>query len=274
MKQTSNYLVTLVFSLSFVFVAGFAVPTIQAQVAHVCGCGDAKCGGCLKGRLFPAKQLSERIKPAKPCACESCQTKAILPSRSAVPSRVTSDILISTEYLPEVTTSVVAPCSCGKTNCGCKLRRQKLLKPKVSCPKCDCDFCELKVEKTTLEKSCYEVKQKEVCIPPVTLPWKKCCPPRKAKVRVVNVLGKKKYECPSCKYSWNVFEPEVPKNPESESKSSLLEADKSEGDKEELEPIKEVDPLQPSAPTINVPEPPKAKDLDLDKVPRPPVEDA
>lgn len=269
MKPISKFFAAVVFSLSFVFIVGFTAPSTQAQVAHTCGCGSAKCGGCLKGKLFPVKKLAQGIKAKPACACESCQ------ANPALAHSVTSDVLISTEFLPEVSPEVFAtPCGCGKKNCGCKLKRP-LLKSKKSCPKCDCDFCELKVSKSKEEKTCFEVKQKEVCIPAVTLPWKKNCPPTRSKVRVVNVLSKKKYECPSCKYEWNVYEPEVPEIPKSETTgSSIFGSSESGSSKADSAPIKEVDPVEPVAPKMNVPEPPDAKELKLDTVPRPPVEDA
>lgn len=269
MKPISNVFAAVVFSLSFVFVVGIATPSTHAQFAQACGCGSAKCGGCLKGKMFPVKKLAHQIGAKANCACEACQAKTVSPPT------VTSDVLISTEYLPAVSPTVVAPCGCGKKNCGCKLRRPNLLKSTRSCPQCDCDFCELKVSKSKEEKTCFEVKQKEVCIPAVRLPWKKNCPPTRSKVRVVNVLSKKKYECPSCKYEWNVYEPEVPESPKSASNKSILDSSKSEASSNaETAPIKEVDPVEPVAPKMNVPEPPNVKELKLDTVPRPPVEDA
>jgi hypothetical protein len=80
---------------------------------------------------------------------------------------------------------------------------------------------------------------------------------------VVNVLSTKSYECPTCKYEWNVFEPEVPKAPESAEASSPSDPS---GEPAE---IKEVEPVPPSAPNMDLPD---VEALDLDSVPRPPVE--
>jgi hypothetical protein len=80
---------------------------------------------------------------------------------------------------------------------------------------------------------------------------------------VVNVLSTKSYECPSCKYEWNVFEPEVPKAAGSDDTSS--EATPSSEPTE----IKEVEPVPPSAPKMDLPD---VEAMDLNSVPRPPVE--
>ena len=244
-----------VFAASFMFQVSPAVATAQVA-SHACGCGNAKCGGCLKGKLFPVKKAVSVVKARKDCGCAACQDS------QTIASQVTSDILISQTFLPEV---AAAPCACGKKKCGCRKSRPKRIRSKgIPCPQCDCDFCELKVSKTKEKKKCFEVKQKEICIPPVRLPWKKCCPPTRAKVRVVNVLSSKSYECPACKYEWNVFEPEVPKAATPEDSSSASTSDK------ETPEINEVEPVPPSAPKMN--ELPDAEAIDLESVPRPPVE--
>ncbi|QEG23716.1 hypothetical protein [Mariniblastus fucicola] len=268
MNQSSKIIIA--FCLVFTFFMSTQADTsrLQAQiVSQSCGCGNAKCSGCLKGKLFPVKKLASTIKPKKPCNCEACL------AATGGRETVTSDILISTEMLPEVVPAPVAApvsrvaCGCGRKPCSCKtpMPRRKLIRSKTVCPQCDCDFCDLKVEKSTEKKECYEVKQEEICIPPVRLPWKKSCPPTKAKVRVVNVLGSKTYECPTCKYEWKVYEPEVPGG-SSDSGSSEQEP--------VVAPINEVDPVTPAAPKMNIPTTPDVEKLDLKNVPQPPVEDA
>jgi hypothetical protein len=257
MNQISKLLTAACFILaaSFLFQASPSVATAQVA-SHVCGCGSMKCKGCLKGKLFPIKRAAAPVRAKEDCGCAACKDTPV------GVEQVTSDILISQEFLPEVS---VVPCACGKKKCGCRTSRPRPVRSKkVSCPDCDCDFCELKVSKTKEKKKCFVVKQKEVCVPAVRLPWKKCCPPTKSKVRVVNVLSTKSYECPSCKYEWNVFEPEVPKAAGSDDTSS--EATPSSEPTE----IKEVEPVPPSAPKMDLPD---VEAMDLNSVPRPPVEE-
>jgi len=269
MKQASKIVVAILFAIAPALILNTTATQLSAQqVSEACGCGVAKCGGCLKGKLFPVKNLAASVKAKKPCACAECQGTPSVISESAV----THDVLISTEYLPAIEVAAPAPaCGCGVKNCGCRLKRARR-GAKVACPECDSDFCQLKVSKGKEEKKCFEVTQKEVCIPAVRLPWKKCCPLPKSKVRVVNVLKTKKYECPKCNYEWKVYEPEVPKAESSESSKSGLFGSSDSKDSDESAQVEEVDPVAPSAPKITVPEPPKASDLKLDSVPRPPVE--
>lgn len=267
MTQISKLLVAFSFVFTFGLVVQIDSPQLKAQIVNkACGCGVPKCGGCLKGMLFPVKQLPANIKRQKPCDCTSCGEVAQPATVSQ--SVITSDVLISTEMLPQVSVvgPTAAPCGCGKIGCGCKRLHKIGLTRK--CPQCDCDFCELKVSKTKEKKKRFEVKQKEICIPPVRLPWKKCCPPTKAKVRVINVLGTKSYECPKCKYEWKVHEPEVPESP---TKSKSAASEESSTSESSAPKIEEVDPVAPEAPKMNIPE---VEKLDLETVPRPPVEDA
>lgn len=270
MTQISKLFVACCFVFTFSFAVQADAPKLEAQIVSTCGCGKSTCGGCLKGKLFPVKQLAEKIKPKKNCSCEACSAAAAQPV-AAAQSVVTSDVLVSSEYvMGEVAAPAVTACGCGDSGCrgGCRVKRARKVRAPLtrSCPQCDCDFCELKVSKTKEKKKCFEVKQKEVCIPPVRLPWKKCCPPTKAKVRVVNVLKSKTYECPGCKYEWKVYEPEVPKAAADSSESSEGMAEATEEAPVEVAPIKEV---EPSAPKMNVPD---VEKLDLETVPQPPVE--
>jgi hypothetical protein len=82
---------------------------------------------------------------------------------------------------------------------------------------------------------------------------------------VVNVLSTKSYECPTCKYEWNVFEPEVPKAAGSADESSESAASSSEPAE-----IKEVEQEPPAAPKMDLPD---VEAMDLNSVPRPPVEE-
>lgn len=108
------------------------------------------------------------------CGCQSCQT-------------------------------VAAPATCGCKSCGshggCSLGQYKA--------NCDCQYCTLEAKKVDVEKSRFKVEQKEVCIPAVRLPWMKCNPPKRSRVRTVNVLKKEKYkDGKTCEYKWSVHEPE------------------------------------------------------------------
>ena len=108
------------------------------------------------------------------CGCQSCQT-------------------------------VAAPATCGCKSCGshggCSLGQYKA--------NCDCQYCTLESKKVDVEKSRFKVEQKEVCIPAVRLPWMKCNPPKRSRVRTVNILKKEKYkDGKTCEYKWSVHEPE------------------------------------------------------------------
>lgn len=82
------------------------------------------------------------------------------------------------------------------------------------CPRCRAT-CYPTVTKGTEEKQCWEVETKTICIPKVRFPWEtKCCnkgcgkdgcvPPKCGRTKYVNVLVPHKYECSTCKYSWDV----------------------------------------------------------------------
>lgn len=113
--------------------------------------------------------------------------------------------------------AMVQGCKCGRSNCrGCAVRKRRCRK----CPKCQNDVCVLKAECVKDERVCFEVEQKLICIPKVSLPWRKCekpcsggcssnCRHKCAKTKTVKVLKTKVYECDVCKYSWKVYEPEA-----------------------------------------------------------------
>lgn len=159
--------------------------SLIAAVIGVCNCGQPECRGCLKGR-FMSGSTPAVVTPTADCGCDA-------------PTEI-----VYTQPTPVYSAPAT---SCGCNN-GCTACQKK-----VACPQCDCQFCELDVKKGEVEKTCFKTEQKEVCVPAVRLPWKKCCPPKRSKVRTVNVLKKHKYKCPECQYKWNVHEPEVFKEP-------------------------------------------------------------
>ena len=82
------------------------------------------------------------------------------------------------------------------------------------CPRCH-ETCYPTVTKDKEEKQCWNVETKTICIPKVRFPWEsRCCdkgcgkdgclPPKPGRTRTVNVLVPHKYECSTCKYSWDV----------------------------------------------------------------------
>lgn len=107
---------------------------------------------------------------------------------------------------------------CGRSQCCCPRPPRK--SACRQCPKCLTDVCVLHAECVDEERKCFEVEQKLICIPKVSLPWRKCekpccggcaanCRHQCAKTRAVRVLKTRKYECKVCKYSWKVYEPEI-----------------------------------------------------------------
>ena len=75
-------------------------------------------------------------------------------------------------------------------------------------PTAPCQYCTLESKKVKEDKTRFQVEQKEVCVPAVRLPWMKCNPPKRSRVRTVNVLKKEKYKGETCEYKWSVHEPE------------------------------------------------------------------
>jgi len=124
----------------------------------------------------------------------------------------------TTALVSHVTATTLQQCGCGNASCngGCRLARRSSTCGTcntqcgcVQCPQCDGETCKLELDNSKVKKSCFKVEQKAVCIPPVRLPWKKCCPPGTSKTRTVNVLKVHKYECPNCSYKWKLQEPEL-----------------------------------------------------------------
>lgn len=117
-------------------------------------------------------------------------------------------------------TTAMQECGCGTATCsgGCRLARRPKARTCgscnsqcgcVQCPQCDGEMCKLELDNSKVKKTCFKVEQKAVCIPPVRMPWMKCCPPGTSKTRTINVLKTHKYECPNCSYKWSLQEPKV-----------------------------------------------------------------
>ncbi len=83
----------------------------------------------------------------------------------------------------------------------------------VHCPHCS-KPCSPTVSKDMETKHCWCVETKTICIPKVRFPWERhqdCCeskngcpPPKCGRTKCVRVLVKKEYECPVCKYKFDV----------------------------------------------------------------------
>ena len=99
----------------------------------------------------------------------------------------------------------------------------------LTCPQCN-GCCDLKSEKVDEDKHCWKVECKPICIPRIVFPWQKplrggrhgngycdsctggaccgdgCCNECRshngAHVKIIKVLKKHTYTCPTCKYSW------------------------------------------------------------------------
>ena len=129
----------------------------------------------------------------------------LLPTLSGI-----QDNLLGASWDGEVVSSLRSRGKCNK----CQQRRQCR-----KCPKCQNDVCVLSAECVKDKRTCFEVEQKLICIPKVSLPWRRCekpcqggcaanCRHKCAKTKVVKILKTKVYECDVCKYSWKVYEPQ------------------------------------------------------------------
>jgi hypothetical protein len=86
---------------------------------------------------------------------------------------------------------------------------------RVHCPRCS-EPCYPTVSKDMEKKHCWCVETKTICIPKIRFPWERhsgdccaskdgCCPqPKCGRTKCVRVLVKKEYECPVCKYNFDV----------------------------------------------------------------------
>ena len=259
--------------------------TIPAQ----CGCGDATCGGCREGkmraaldRLRPGRRDEVRFSPQTidtgvsyadvGCADGSCGTPvdsmtAMLPWDETVPCDAceASPVIVACES-----------CSSCDGECGCEAPARKSCfrrSRKATTTPCDCDHCELKVEQVEEKVKCFRTEQKEVCIPQVRLPWQRCCPPTRSKMRVVNTLTTDTKKVKVCDYKWSVHEPADEKGgatnqpaievPDLEPAVEAVDETAStvEGAIEEA-----VEPVSPAVDAARL------KPVDLNDVPQPPLE--
>jgi hypothetical protein len=110
---------------------------------------------------------------------------------------------------------------CETGNCGSRCGRcQKPCQRARRCPKCQTDACYLCAECVCEETECFEVEQKVICIPPVSLPRLRrdecgddCgsrCSKKCAKTKVVKVLKTRSCKCPTCQYTWKLCEAPLP----------------------------------------------------------------
>lgn len=228
----------------FALVESSTCSVFQTASAQVCGCGKPSCGGCLAG-------LRNRRAGA-----EMAYSISI------------GDPIISTVYGDAV--EIAGPAAVGCQSC----QTCETCQPK---PQCDCQYCELSAKKVEVDKKCFKVEQKEVCVPAVRLPWKRCCPPKKSRVRTVNVLKTDKYKGETCEYKWSVHEPEEYKEPEAaepvaadKPEQSAAEAASSYPDPsaETVGDLELSDPAGETVGDLKLSDPAGA----LEDVPRPPLE--
>lgn len=206
------------------------LPTASAQN---CGCGKPDCGGCLAG-LGGRRVAGEVVFNA-------------------------NDPIVSTVYGEPVehVASAVHGCQSCSSCLSCRSG-----KPTTQC---DCQYCELKTKEIEVEKKRFVIEQKEVCIPEVRLPWKRCCPPKKSRVRTVNVLKSEKYKGKTCEYKWSVHEPEEYMEPEPAESMPVHQSEQTVS--QEATSIYP-DPSAETTGVLELSDPAKA----LEAVPRPPLE--
>ncbi len=150
-------------------------------------------------------------------------------NRTAILSKCTtwfigSMILIAAgcaTHSTETTVMESSPTVCQNGNCGSRCSRcRKPCRQNRRCPKCETDACYLCAECVCEESECFEVEQKVICIPPVSLPRLRnrgcnddCgsrCSRKCAKTKVVKVLKTRTCSCPTCKYTWKLCETPLP----------------------------------------------------------------
>lgn len=205
---------------------------LQTASAQVCGCGKPSCGGCLAG----------------------------LRSRRAGAELAYSadDPIVSTTYGEAVEVAGPAVVGCQSCQSG---QPCGTCQPKTEC---DCQYCELTAKKVEVDKTRFKVEQKEVCVPAVRLPWKRNCPPKKSRVRTVNVLKTEKYKGETCEYKWSVHEPEEYKEPEAAEPVAAYEPPQDAAEAASSYP----DPAAETTGVLELSDPAEA----LEDVPRPPLE--
>ena len=104
-----------------------------------------------------------------------------------------------------------------------------------------------------------------MCIPAVRLPWKKCCPPKKSRIRTVNVLKTEKSKGEECEYKWSVHEPEEYKEPEPAEPMPVYEPEQSVT---EEAASSYPDPSAETTGVLELSDPAEA----IGEIPRPPLE--
>ena len=67
---------------------------------------------------------------------------------------------------------------------------------------CVSECCQQHVEIIKETKYCWEVEQRQVCIPTACCPWLEWLPFGKGSIRTVNVLEKHEWECEKPVYKW------------------------------------------------------------------------
>jgi hypothetical protein len=73
----------------------------------------------------------------------------------------------------------------------------------VCCAQCGQKICCPEVDEKDVTKSCWNTECKEVCVPPIRLPWDRCCTLACGGiVRTINVLKETEYKCKEKTYSW------------------------------------------------------------------------
>jgi hypothetical protein len=201
-------------------------------------------------------------------------TSCMLPAASAQGSDTKSiynaeDPIISTVYgeAVEMSQPVVHGCQ------ACRSSPEVVVHGCQSCQTCEaalpepqkvCLHCELKTKKVEVDKTRFKIEQKEVCVPAVRLPWKKCCPPKKSRVRTVNVLKKEKYKGEKCEYKWSVHEPEEYKEPEAVEPVKAYQPEQNTTEANSIYP----DPVAESTGGLELSDPTNA----MGEIPRPPLE--
>lgn len=236
---------------SFSMTPDVLLPPTVAAAPETCRCGNPRCGGCLKGKFqrrrtdAPSHRLTDAITvPGSERVVKDVVIRTTVgPVQEDCKSCNVAPATIPVQVQPACQTCHAAPCAC---------------KPQ------DCDHCRLKVKKVKETKKCFEIEQKEVCVPPVRFPWEKCCPPTRSKFRTVNTLKTKKYECDVCEYKWDVYDPE--KEREACEKKAKEAEDKAKKAAESKAKQSEAYPDPAVKPELSY-----AKDS-LKDVPRPPME--
>ena len=74
----------------------------------------------------------------------------------------------------------------------------------VDCQHCGAKVCSVESSVGKEEQLAFEVKPKDICVPPIMLPWEKCISNRCGKVREICVLEETKTEKDVCEYEWSV----------------------------------------------------------------------